>query len=1461
MYCFPELRKLKLKDSHYTKDEVKREIDELQNLINTELEADLLYLGHLNFLLLRQFFFQAQKENVKLFANFSEIENRSLLDAVADFEKGISGKSSLLNDFSGLKISSGDLENSELREENEKLKRIAQSVDWDTGTREELEKELSSRERTLKEIYEASEREMGKRKKIEVEHENLSRRLEEITKELSMKESELEKKFMNTNTYLNMQKMIKLSYLKPLDYLWIFIGGVSAFIHGAGFPLLSVVLGSMTNIFLRAQNSPWIEGEHVITNDTKSITKEDFKHEILMISLYYAVLGLVQFITSYLQIACFETICENVVHRMRLRYLRAVLRQEIAWFDEKQTGNLTSRLTDDLERVREAFGDKFSMLIQNILAFVASFIIGFCYNWKMTLIMMAFVPPIVLVGAWCARFQANRAQIEQERYGIAGAIAEQALSSMRTIQALNAQKKELDKFNACLDEARKASIPRSFAIGAMIAFMHFCRYSSYAVAFWYAGKIIAEDTVADRGVVFTVFFAVMSGSTALSTALPFITVVSSGLGALRKVVEVIARIPPIDPYSNEGVKKNDLRGNIRFEDVKFRYPSRPEIQILNGVSLEVKAGQKIALVGASGCGKSTIVNLLLRFYDPMEGTVSIDGVDLRTINVKCLRDQIGIVSQEPVLFDGSLIENIRMGRDGVKDEEVVEACKMANAWGFIEMLPDRLNTRVGERGVQLSGGQKQRVAIARALVKNPQILLLDEATSALDTESEAVVQKALEQAQHGRTVIIVAHRLATIREADQIFVFKQGNIIEKGTNEELIAKKGVFHQMVQAQLLRQLEEKVNKTDDEKGNGKGMVLRKRSRTRSLSRSDSMRTSIRSMSRSQFGADATIEETTIEDLARAEDETNDANLKPISMLKIFTFNKKAIPKIIIGYTAGALVGFCTPIFAILYAQIFSVFSESTDKIVDSVHFWALMFIGLGLMHAVGAFFSNSMCGLAGEDCTKGLRSITFQSLMAKDIGFFDDEKNGTGKLCTRLATDAPNVRYVFTRMPLVTSSTVTVIASLTLAFIFGWKLALCVIPMLPIIVVAQGIEMRMQLGNKLRDARQLEEAGKVALQAIDNVRTVQALNKQEHFNALYCQHLNQPHKANVKGAQLYGIVFGIAQAIIFFMYAFAFFLGALFVMDGSMQPVQVYRVFFSLAFCGQMVGAIATFMPDIVKTRLAAALIFNLVNHPTKINNLSEKGLQKKLTGSISLNKLHFNYPTRAQIQVLDGFSLEIKAGQTVAFVGHSGCGKSTVLGLLERFYDPEKGEITLDNIPVNKFSLSSLRSQVGIVSQEPTLFDFTIRENIIYGMDNVPTEEEIVRATKLANAYDFITALPAAFETRVGERGTQLSGGQKQRIAIARALVREPAILLLDEATSALDTESEKVVQEALEKARQGRTCLVIAHRLSTVQDADAIAVIDQGRVADVGTHEELLQRNPIYQKLCATQKLVESRKE
>ncbi|MFH4974962.1 hypothetical protein AB6A40_001671 [Gnathostoma spinigerum] len=1215
----------------------------------------------------------------------------------------------------------------------------------------------------------------------------------------------------------------------------------------------------MTSVFLRAQNSFAIVGflPSGKFSGLQPITREEFNSAIAEYCVYYLLLGVVMFVTSYIQIACWEGFAERMTYIVRQHYLKAVLRQQIAWFDNQQSGNLTARLSDDLERMREGIGDKMSLLIQLTAAFVAGFGIGFVYSWQMTLVMMAFTPLTAATGAWMSRVTASRTQIEQEKYAVAGAIAEETFSSIRTVLSLNGTKREIERYEKALEESRKTGRLKYLymAIGLGLSFISI--FSSYALAFWYGSIIIQNDPTFDRGSIFTVFFSVMTGSTALGGAVPHLASVAMARGAAKMVLSVINSVPLIDPYSTEGSFPSVVRGALCFKNVSFSYPVRKDIQVLNNVSFNIAPGKKIALVGPSGCGKSTILSLLLRFYDSDTGFITLDGYDLRSLNVSKLRDAVGIVSQEPVLFDGTLEYNIRLGKENATRHEIVEACQEANAWDFIQMLPNGLSTLVGERGIQLSGGQKQRIAIARALIKNPKILILDEATSALDTESELVVQKALEKAQKGRTTIIVAHRLSTIRDVDKIIVLMNGGVTEVGTHESLLNDRGMYYRMVMAQdISSSSASDANNENSELNEMSSSVV-------SGGRPDHSGMAISTSSvkrRKKYRSISTSAISVKSDLLKIknlQDAVEEISSRPTPMSKIFLINKESWPALVLGLIGCCISGLVTPFFALVYSEIFNVYSEPPDEIGRDTIFWSVMFVVCGLVSAAGFFISANALGYCGENLTKKIRLRAFINIMRQDVAFFDDPRHGTGKLCTRFATDAPNLRYVFTRLPVVVSSTVTLIGAIVIGFYFGWQLTLILLTIIPLIIGSGYFQMKMMYGKKLADTKLLAEAGKIATQAVEHIRTVQSLNKQRTFLDDYKFHLDVPYKTNVRQVHVYGGVFAFSQSLMFFMYAISFWLGGLFVNDGIMLPVNVYRVFFAIAFCGQSVGQMSAFIPDVVKARLAASLLFYLIEYPTMIDSLSESGSKMKLKGNIQLKKVHFAYPSRPTVPVLRGLTLNIKEGQTVALVGYSGNGKSTVLSLLERFYEPQHGSLFIDGVDIKLLNIRSLRDQVSIVSQEPTLFDCSISENIRYGVDREVPHSEMVNAARLANIHNFILSLPMGYDTPVGEKGTQLSGGQKQRIAIARALLRDPPILLLDEATSALDTESEKVVQEALENARRGRTCLVIAHRLSTIQNSDVIAVVNEGRIVEEGSHHELKARNGIYKTLCETQTLVE----
>uniref|UniRef100_A0A8B9D242 Bile salt export pump n=1 Tax=Anser brachyrhynchus TaxID=132585 RepID=A0A8B9D242_9AVES len=1258
-------------------------------------------------------------------------------------------------------------------------------------------------------------------------------------------------------------------FSSPMEILMMAVGSFCAILHGAAQPGVLLVFGAMADTFIEYDiemqelKDPgkicvnntivWING--TVHQNEKNTTIRcgllDIEQEMTKFAGYYAGIGCAVLVLGYLQICLWVMAAARQTQKIRKAYFRKVMRMDIGWFDCTSVGELNTRISDDVNKINEAIADQVAIFIQRLTTFVCGFLLGFVSGWKLTLVIIAVSP---LIGVGAAIYGLAVAKLtgrELKAYAKAGAVADEVLSSIRTVAAFGGEKKEVERYDKNLVFAQHWGIRKGIIMGLFTGYMWFVIFLCYALAFWYGSKLVLEEDEYSPGTLLQVFFGVLVGALNLGQASPCLEAFATGRGAATDIFETIDKKPTIDCMSEDGYKLDKVRGEIEFHNVTFHYPSRPDVKILDNLNMVIKAGETTAFVGASGAGKSTTIQLIQRFYDPTDGMVTLDGHDIRSLNIQWLRSQIGIVEQEPVLFATTIAENIRYGRDEATMDDIIKAAKQANAYKFIMDLPQQFDTHVGEGGSQMSGGQKQRIAIARALVRNPKILLLDMATSALDNESEAIVQEALHKARLGRTSISIAHRLSTIKAADVITGFEHGRAVERGTHEELMKRKGVYFMLVTLQSKGDAALTRAATESKESI---MLLNCEEQTISVFLH---RASLRQRSRSQLSNVVPDPPLSIAgDQAESEPVVVEEDIKPVPFTRILKYNASEWPYMVLGSLGAAVNGAVSPLYALLFSQIlgtFSVLDEEERK--TQINGVCLLFVFIGLLSFFTQFLQGYTFAKSGELLTRRLRKIGFRAMLGQDIGWFDDRRNSPGALTTRLATDASQVQGATgSQIGMIVNSFTNIGVAIIIAFYFSWKLSLVIMCFLPFLALSGAVQAKMLTGFAAQDKKALEATGRISSEALSNIRTVAGIGKEKMFIDTFEKNLDMPYRAAIKKANVYGISFGFAQSIVFIANSVSYRYGGFLVDTEGLHYSFVFRVISAIVTSGTALGRASSYTPNYAKAKTSAARFFQLIDRVPEISVYSEKGEKwDDFKGSIEFLNCKFTYPSRPDVQVLKGLSVAVKPGQTLAFVGSSGCGKSTSVQLLERFYDPEKGSVLIDGHDTKKVNIQFLRSKIGVVSQEPVLFDCSIADNIKYGSNTKDTTmEKVIEAAQKAQLHDFVMSLPEKYETNVGAQGSQLSRGQKQRIAIARAIIRDPKILLLDEATSALDTESEKTVQAALDKAREGRTCIVIAHRLSTIQNADIIAVMSQGTIIERGTHDELMAMEGAYYKLVTT---------
>jgi len=1025
-----------------------------------------------------------------------------------------------------------------------------------------------------------------------------------------------------------------------------------------------------------------------------------------------------------------------------------------------------------------------------------------------------------------------------------------------------------------------------------------------------------------------IFFMIVFGAMGLGQAGPNIGAFVKGAGSVTSLKALVNMEKTLDPFKkSDNDKPIDLTGQIEIKKLGFAYPTRPDAKIFSNLHLKIPHGKTTALVGGSGCGKSTIIQLLARYYDYQSGVISCDNIDLKDMNISEWRNHLGIIPQEPRLFSLSIIENIRMGDRNATDADCVRVAMQANAHNFIQQFPNGYHTFVGSGGSQLSGGQKQRICIARALLKNPDILILDEATSALDNKSERTVQATLDKIleTQTRTTIVIAHRLSTIRNADNIVVLEKdgdngSDVIELGDHASLIAADGVYAKLVKQQELEGLggldltQEKVEIDIDEK------IVEK-----TVKELEEIK---KTLGPDGETADFADERKKLKAKRKADKKAAKAKKVPIGrMFKEFLPGNWSWFSM--GIVAAILNGGVFPTYAVILSNFLAVFYSYDDNYISKMASdWALAFLGLAI-----AVFLLNLCQIyffnrTSTSVASKMRIDCFRRTMYQDMSYHDQPNVNAGTLTELLAGDIGHASMLLAEgMGGNIQAGSTLIIAISIGFWASWEIALAGIVGTIIIAVGASLEFAVNMDRDLTNAddgttnEEIGSGGFLFNEVILNVRTIGSYNLQSYMIGRFDTVANREKKTDKFSGIVKAFAAGLSQFCSFAANGFIFWIANAIVdiaaIAESQDDLKRFNIaIFSLQIAGFGLAMSSMNGTDTTRGRKGVNCMYEIIDRTPLIDIQNDQGFDVDINTSdgMALENVFFSYPTRPNVAIYNNVSIEFPVGKTTALVGSSGCGKSTVIHLLGRMYDCRIPETTINasasvesknNIKLSKdvsrsstsssssssygsssddesvnyddgpgavliytndseaadvkdVSIKNLRSQMGLVGQEPVLFDDTILQNIRYGNEKAD-DKACIDAAKSANAYDFIMEFPDGFETTVGKMGGKLSGGQKQRIAIARALVRKPAMLLLDEATSALDSESEKIVQEALnnimEANRGEMTVVVVAHRLSTIRNADQIVVFEPkskgAKVCEVGTHSELIAKDGgVYQDLC-----------
>ncbi|RKT04798.1 ATP-binding cassette subfamily B protein [Streptomyces sp. 3211.6] len=1151
----------------------------------------------------------------------------------------------------------------------------------------------------------------------------------------------------------------------------------------------------------------------------------------------------------------------DVQHDLRTDMYRTIARLDGRRQDELSTGQVVGRATSDLQLIQGLLF-MLPMTIGNFLLFGISLAVMVWLSPLLTVVALLMAPALWFIAKRSRKKLFPATWYAQSQAAAVATVVDGAVTGVRVVKGFGQEEQETGK----LREAGR----RLFG-GRMRAIRMNSRYTPALQAVPALGQVAMlalGGWLATRGhitlgtfVAFSTYLAQLVGPVRMLAMV--LTVGQQARAGVERVFELIDTEPVIEEGTRE--LPADAPATVAFEDVRFGYD--PERPVLDGFSLTVAEGETVAVVGASGSGKSTVSLLLPRFYDADHGTVRVGGHDVRELTYDSLRAAIGLVPEDSFLFSDTIRANLAYGRPEATDEEIRAAARAAQAESFIQALPAGYDTKVGEQGLTLSGGQRQRIALARALLTDPRLLLLDDATSAVDARVEHEIHEALRAVMAGRTTLLIAHRRSTLALADRIAVLDAGRLADIGTHEELERRCALYRRLLtdpealgagsprtpdalsMTEFERDLERDIEleaEIDSEPVNAKRRVADGVTPElwRRQDKAEELAPGATPELLAQVAALPPADDRPEVDEERAAAAEDSYGLR--RLLHGF-WAPLAISLGLVALDAGA--GLLLPV----------LIRHGIDQGVEKAALgavWAAAGLALAVVIAQWAaqFAETRMTGRTGERVLYALRVKIFAQLQRLGLDYYEREL--TGKIMTRMTTDVDSLSS-FLQTGLVTAvvSVLTFFGILIALLVLDLELALIVFATLPVLVLATVVFRRKSVAayELARDRVSLVNAD--LQESVAGLRLVQAFRRQHSGATRFAERSDSYRQARVRGQWLISVYFPFVQLLSSGAAAAVLIVGAGRVEAATLTTgaLVAYLLYIDLFFAP--VQQLSQVFDGYQQATVSLGRIQDLLREPTTTPPPAAPREVASLSGEIAFEDVRFAYATAEergeQGEALGGITLRIPAGQTVAFVGETGAGKSTLVKMVARFYDPTSGRVTADGTDLRELDLTGYRQRLGVVPQESYLFPGTVRDAIAYGRPEA-SDAEVEAAARAVGAHDMIATLDGGYLHIVSERGRNLSAGQRQLIALARAELVDPDVLLLDEATAALDLATEAQVNQATDRLAGKRTTLVVAHRLTTAARADRVVVMERGRVVEDGSHAELLARGGRYALLWRT---------